>query len=241
MSNNNVLVEQHLQALGPGERAREGFSVINVTSRAPEPFWKQLSPFFLGPVPLYDGLKAKNVENAWQYAKVYRQHMDGDTVTETYWKWAREGWDSSYARRYPMGNGVTPEFLLWDGVRMGYLTAREQVYLPLYAQAVVRTRAFAELESMVARQEPIALWDFDSYDLPTRNRTFIQALHDPSKKFGHGLVLYGLLTGLLDRNGRYQGPPEQEIPKPAGTRRQASIFGNMESEKSEAETFYEYS
>lgn len=30
---------------------------------------RRLSPFFLGPVALYDGHVAKNVENAWQYSK----------------------------------------------------------------------------------------------------------------------------------------------------------------------------
>ena len=30
---------------------------------------KGLSPFFLGPVPLWDGMVATNVENAWQYCK----------------------------------------------------------------------------------------------------------------------------------------------------------------------------
>lgn len=55
----------------------------------------RLSPFFLGPVSLYDGHVAKNVENAWQYAKVtkwfcpslrtgvYRAHVASSGVQAT--------------------------------------------------------------------------------------------------------------------------------------------------------------
>ena len=34
-----------------------------------------LSPFFLGPIPMYGGLEAKNMENAWQFSKVYTLYL----------------------------------------------------------------------------------------------------------------------------------------------------------------------
>lgn len=43
---------------------------VNTTSRSSTELGKAFSPFFLGPVPLYDGApagEALNVENAWQY------------------------------------------------------------------------------------------------------------------------------------------------------------------------------
>lgn len=45
---------------------------MNVTSRSKSDRGKTLSPFNLGPVPLYWGLRARKMENAWQFSKVYR-------------------------------------------------------------------------------------------------------------------------------------------------------------------------
>ena len=38
--------------------------VVNCTSRSKEPLYKQLSPFFLGPVKLYDEFESTTFENA---------------------------------------------------------------------------------------------------------------------------------------------------------------------------------
>ena len=60
---------------GFNEKVPSDAVIVNTTSRSND--WsKGLSPFFLGPVDLYAGLSAKNVENAWQFAKVYPQHVD---------------------------------------------------------------------------------------------------------------------------------------------------------------------
>ena len=71
MDTRNQTYEQVIVA---SKRAREptpeGYRRIDVTSRATDIF-KTCSPFFVGPVFLYNGMTAKNVENAWQFAKVY--------------------------------------------------------------------------------------------------------------------------------------------------------------------------
>lgn len=125
---------------------------------------RRLSPFFLGPVPLYDGLVAKNVENAWQYSKVpplegqcwscdgltltrrthvsvvqvYKQHTDPVTgePTAEYWAWAKEGWANPKPVRFPMGRGAKPEYSYWEGKKYGYVAARKKIYCPLYASLV---------------------------------------------------------------------------------------------------------
>lgn len=77
---------------------------VNTTSRSKD--WSRgLSPFFVGPVELYDGRVAQNVENAWQFSKVYRkiysqQHIGPDGLpNEDYWKWAEAGWADEAFRK----------------------------------------------------------------------------------------------------------------------------------------------
>lgn len=48
---------------------------VNPTSRSKEEWTKAFSPFYLGPCTLPGGTVAKNMENAWQYAKVYPQQL----------------------------------------------------------------------------------------------------------------------------------------------------------------------
>jgi hypothetical protein len=65
---------------------------------------RTLSPMFLGPCSLYRDYTAKRMENAWQYSKVYPQHIGGDgKPTLEYYHWAIQGWSSRKAERYPMG------------------------------------------------------------------------------------------------------------------------------------------
>lgn len=53
-----------IRVVGPNFKAPDGATVINTTSRSTA--WSSgLSPFFLGPVDLYWGHVAKNVENFW--------------------------------------------------------------------------------------------------------------------------------------------------------------------------------
>ncbi len=59
-----------------------GVTTVNITSRSTG--WsRKLSPFFLGPVMINDR-KCMNVENAWQFSKVYPDHIDsnGDPTEE---------------------------------------------------------------------------------------------------------------------------------------------------------------
>jgi hypothetical protein len=194
-----------IQVIGPKDIPYPGFLVVNTTSRSPQKWSRDLSPFYLGPVDLYDSRVSKKMENAWQFSKVYRDHLEEDgRISDRYWEWARNGWQSDWAHRYPMGKGAKPEFSLWAGERLGYLEARERIYLPLYVQVVIRTDAFQKLVDL-AEKKNIALFDFDSYDLNEREKTLGEALMDPSRKFGHGFVLYGLLTGEIDLEGRFIG------------------------------------
>ncbi len=130
---------------------------VDTTSRSSN--WSRgLSPFFLGPCPLYAGHVARNVENGWQFSKVYPEHDRDGSPSLEYFAWAREGWRNQRAQRYPMGKGRKPLYSWWDGTRMDYVTARKRIYIPLYARAVIGTEAFATLKSLYDTEGEIARW-----------------------------------------------------------------------------------
>jgi hypothetical protein len=172
-------------------------TVINTTSRSND--WsKGLSPFFLGPVDLYKGYISKNVENGWQFSKVYEyyQEIDG-TVGERYFKWAQDGWNDTRAHRYPMGKGVVPLYSYWDGNKLSYVEARQRIYIPLYSKSVLQTSAFDKLKKIYEGGQDLYLQDFDGYDHKALNLTFDQVINDPNRKMGHAFVIAMLLEGYL--------------------------------------------
>jgi len=58
---------------GVGDELPPACVQVNATSRSKEEWSKALSPFYLGPIALYGRNRAHNLENAWQYSKVYAQ------------------------------------------------------------------------------------------------------------------------------------------------------------------------
>ena len=175
---------------------REGI-VVDTTSRSTN--WsKGLSPFFVGPVPLYNGYSAKNVENAWQFSKLYQEYADenGDPA-ETYFAWAKKGWNSDFACRYPMGKGKIPLCSVWQGQKLDYIEARKQIYIPLYAKAVVQTEAFAQLKKLYETSGTVTLIDFDGYDYLSLGMSLKDVVENPKRKMGHAFVLAMLLEEQL--------------------------------------------
>lgn len=163
--------------------------------------WERgLSPFIIGPCELYEyegeHLNSLNMENAWQFSKVYEEHVDENgEPTDEYWEWARKGWGDSKAHRYPAGKGRIPEYSLWDGDRLGYIEARKKIYVPLYAEAVLKTDAFRRLKEMYEDGQNLALRDWDGYDHRAKGiDTLSEVLNNPNRKMGHAFVLMMLLT-----------------------------------------------
>lgn len=182
-----------IHVTGPGYKTPEGSEVINTTSRSTT--WsRSLSPFFLGPIDLYSGYKSINMENAWQFAKVYEYHLEDDgSIGERYFNWAQDGWNDKRAHRYPMGRDAKPVYSYWDGKTLGYVEARKKIYIPLYAKAIQQTSAFEKLKKMHEDGRDLYLWDFDGYDHKALNLTFDQVIHDPNRKMGHAFVIAMLL------------------------------------------------
>jgi hypothetical protein len=162
---------------------------------------RTLSPMYLGPCRLYGNFTARKMENAWQYSKVYPQHVgaNGNPNTE-YFQWARQGWSSPRAMRYPMGkeNNARSVYHWWDGQRLGKIDARKRIYVTLYAEQVVQEPYFQQLKKVWEEdikpesERTLYLMDFDAYEYGTSSCS--QVLNNPAKSMGHGFVLAMLLT-----------------------------------------------
>jgi hypothetical protein len=184
-----------VKVTGPRDKRKDlgDCTLVYTVSRASG--WSRgLSPFFCGPVKLYAGQVATNVENAWQFSKVYKQHTDAQgNPTNEYFEWAKAGWTDNKAHRYPMGKGAKPEYAWWDGEKLGYLEARKRIYVPLYARAVRKTDAYKKLRELYDTGELIYLWDFDGYDHEALGMTMEDVLNNEKRPMGHAFVLKRML------------------------------------------------
>lgn len=189
---------KELRVLSLRDRLPSGIPVIDCTSRGLAPF-NQLSPFFVGRgMRLYGDFTAQNVENAWQYCKVYPCHVGSDGMpTDAYFKWAGDGWTSTRAERYPMGKGAAPLYSYWNGEKLDYVEARKRIYIPLYAREVIKTTAYDIMARKYRAEEEFILRDFDAYDHLGRGYSAADIINDSARKMGHGFVLKFLLEGTV--------------------------------------------
>lgn len=200
--------ESQLDAAALGQ----DFVQIDCTSgNKDEVMMKGLSPFYLGPVECYDGLVAQRFERAWQCAKVYPwmvgsdQNPDGRYFAWRDEMWAKEGFADKREIRFPAGKGNVGKCLYaWWKVggefrKLGYVAGRKEIYVPLYAKAVVKTEAYRRLCELRDAGKNLMLIDFDGYNIhhPHYNFTYNDAIHCPLLKMGHGFVLAMLLEGLI--------------------------------------------
>lgn len=192
------------------------FVQINCTSDNPDEVMREgLSPFYIGPVECYDGLQSQTFELAWQCAKVYPSRADAaEEPTERYFQWRDMNWGKVYPRDFPDKNAIRhPErpddkssdclYARWkiggEFQRLGYIAARKEIYIPVYAKAVVKTEAYRRLVELRDSGKNLMLIDFDGYNIhhPKYNFTYRDAIHCPLLKMGHGFVLAMLLEGLI--------------------------------------------
>lgn len=167
--------------------------VINTTSRSNN--WsKGLSPFFLKPIDV----PAQNVENAWQFSKVYKDQVDPEGNPSSIWyNWREIGFKTSKAVRYPKGKGAIPLYSFWNGSKLTYIEARRYVYIPTYANAISRSFAFNQLRTICNTNNKVYLQDFDGYDHIALGMSFDEVIDCQTKKMGHAFVLAMMLEGYL--------------------------------------------
>jgi len=187
-----------LYVVGPRDKGKYPTNNVIMTVSRSTTWSSGLSPFYLGPCTTYDGTIAQNVENLWQYAKVYTCHLDdnGDP-SPAYYDWRNRGFANPKAQRYPMGKGASPEYSYWNGEKLSYVEARKKIYIPFYYNAVRRTPAFTnlEMEYMYGEQD-LYLWDFDGYNHKALDMSYDEVVNSETKKMGHAFVLAMALEGF---------------------------------------------
>ena len=173
-----------------GSNPYEGVD-IDTTSNSGQ--YRDLSPFVLPAPP------AQNLENLWQFSKVYRQYADAlNNPTPAYYEWRDGGFNDIQAHRYPMGKGAIPLYSLRDNERLGYIEARKKIYATIYAENVISTESFKLLQKLYARDGAMVLRDYDAYDHNKFGMTLIDVINNPKRKMGHAFVLIMLLTDTLE-------------------------------------------
>ena len=159
-----------------------------------------LSPFYLGPCKLYGDHVSKNMENGWQFSKVFPEHIGTDgNPTSDYWTWAKEGWSRQKAAVDMVKDKSNRQsYFLWEGRKLNKIEARKTIYVPLYAERVTRlaNRTFEDLKTRwlmmkIKKAGTIYLMEFDCYDYT--GKTLTEVLNNPKKTMGHGYVLAMLL------------------------------------------------
>lgn len=170
-----------------------GYMEINCTSWGKDK-WSALSPFVNRQISAYDGLISQNMENLWQYSKVYEQHVFMDNILPEWFEWRNQGFAKTKADRYPMGKGKKPLFTYWNGNRLSYIEARKQVYFPKYEESVIDTDVFKDLLNLYMKGELLAIRDFDVYRFDLLGMTIEEVINNSNKKAGHGFVLYKMLN-----------------------------------------------
>lgn len=175
----------------------EGAFSMDVTSRS-STWGKHFSPFNLGPVDLYDGHWAYNIENAFQFSRVYAEYSTVDGVPAAhYWEWAKKGWQNPKPIKYPLGVWSKHLYHWWDNKKLSNLEAQNQIFLPIYKKAVIKTTAFSRLKEMYETGQDIYLIDFEGYDHRFLGKSWDDVVNNIDMPVGQAFALCMILEGYL--------------------------------------------
>jgi hypothetical protein len=203
-----------IRVCGPKDDPVDGELKLSVSSRSPvfnpSP-WKDLwllSPFSIVPggveVPGLPGVRSKTVENDWQFLKVWQE--------EGVWNRdeALAAFASDCAIRFPRGQHPKVLGSWWDNTSeiLSYVDARIRIYMPTYLQMLQLPDRLAVIQRLrdTARDTPLVVWDFDSYDyaqvgLPNMFETVLYEL----LPFAHAFLVAMAVNRELDDFFRFIG------------------------------------
>jgi len=159
-----------------------------------------LSPMMMGPIN-HNQPKlppAKNLENLHQSNKVFPSEVDshGNPKPEFYQTQLAMYQDPvPHRHKETSGHENVPVYSVWrtkDGqeLHLSYIESR-QIYCHYYEQFALKSPDFAKLKQLIHDGYNLQICGYDAYQ-PTR--TMDEHYLDPSRPFGHELVLYTLLT-----------------------------------------------
>ncbi len=175
-----VIVKSRRASRSKLEAEYPGAAVVDVTSRARDP-WVRFSPFFPHggiPVPFSDRT-AESVEGIWQALKVF-ETADVDPRKHVTSMRGLKRTVRKYGKCLGHRRGLSGDELL------GYVEARKQIYLPIYAW-VLEHRLADEVAKLraIATERDLVLLDYETNT----------NVDDPRKPLSHaGLVAKALGT-----------------------------------------------
>ncbi|MEU4419193.1 hypothetical protein AB0F81_01080 [Actinoplanes sp. NPDC024001] len=168
-------------------------TIVDVTSRAPEP-WVRLSPFYPHggiPVPFTPGAVSASVEGIWQALKVFEGHdVDPSKLAVT----SMTGLKRT-VRRYGVVRGHRAG-LRGDRL-LGYRAARELIYLPAYRWVLEH-----RVPDLVERLREIAGGGLVLLDYTTNGD-----LADESSPLSHAALVARYLTGRWPDHAEMRAHP----------------------------------
>lgn len=212
----------HYRSKEPGDKTHpviQGYVNINATSGNAR--WKGLSPMKLGPFYLrehcvetpwypkgvhpgfsvveegFQALYCTNLENIWQGSKVYDVDLDASKIIQPSFYERRKNMahdPQPHRRALPKAKG-TPVCAYWDGTLLSYLDSR-LIYCELYQSLVRNTPEYQELVRMRENGTNLQIIGYDGQNLPITNEAMKTACLDPTKPFGHELVLCCMLKDI---------------------------------------------
>ena len=155
------------------------FKVIEVMTQSTQ--YSSLSPYSLS------DNKGRILENLWQFSKVYKEvpasiqrysrydnkviwqhsaekHVDEkEELTKEYWRWRNKGFNNKYAVRYPVGYNNRHKCLysIWNKKKLDYISARFEIYIPLYLDMVKTKPQFLELKELLKQGQNLLIVEVD--------------------------------------------------------------------------------
>lgn len=152
----------------------------------------ELHPIGIENCQLYNGMVSKNMHNAWHYSQVYENTIDENGEPSTkYFEWALNGWNQTKFGK-PQNSKV--KYHYWGGKKIDVISARKQIYTPIYIKNIIKTQSFKQL------QELYSIDDYNLYfvglDVYLENEQFTltQLINNTTIPWSHLYCLKMLLT-----------------------------------------------
>ncbi|WP_033351297.1 DUF6939 family protein [Kitasatospora aureofaciens] len=191
----SIRIASRRRAMASLIAAFPGAEIIDVTSKAPEP-WVRFSPFFPHggiPVPFSDGVTSQSVEGIWQALKVFH---DSDVDPAKFGVTTMKGLKRTVRRYGPVQGHRTG----LDGDRLlPYETARRRIYLPAYRW--ILEHRVADLVEQLRTGSDVVLLDYTTNGDVT----------DPTTPLSHAALIQ------LHIEGRWPSEDDEDDPEAIGS------------------------
>ncbi len=171
--------------------------------------FSSLSPMQLGPAKDGCGNAAHNVENFYQFAKVYSDELTDelcecrgtdDSTFQYHFKPSGKFYanrDKAYADTVPHRHkkkGIKPEFSCYGNIHCNYVESR-WFYCSEMERLLIPTEAFARLKKLYDEGKSIEIIGYDAYKPDgTDADTLYRHYCDERRPFGHEMVILSIIA-----------------------------------------------